>query len=225
LMEAAGIAMPKAQVLHRGDIPGLALPFIVKPASADNSAGIALAGTPEEAEDAIEAAFAFGSRVIIEQFIAPGREVRCGVVEQAGRAVPLPLEEYPLDPETRPIRLAADKIRADESGVALMAKTEGAAWIVPESDPATAPVQRLALAAHQALGARDYSLFDFRIDPAGRPFLLEAGPYCSFSPDSVLTIMMEAAGTPLPQFFAQAVHRAKARRFSPEHYETMPERT
>jgi D-alanine-D-alanine ligase len=40
-------------------------------------------------------------------------------------------------------------------------------------------------AAHQALGFRQYSLFDFRIDPDGRPWFLEA-VYCSFAPDSVI---------------------------------------
>ncbi|MDT7743739.1 MAG: D-alanine-D-alanine ligase, partial [Actinomycetota bacterium] len=41
--------------------------------------------------------------------------------------------------------------------------------------------------------ARDYGLFDFRVDPDGRPWFLEAGLYCSFARTSVV-VMMAAQG-------------------------------
>ena len=38
----AGVAVPKGQLLRRGDIPALAPPTVVKPVDADNSLGVAL---------------------------------------------------------------------------------------------------------------------------------------------------------------------------------------
>ena len=58
---------------------------------------------------------------------------------------------------------------------------------------------------HVALGCRHYSLFDFRIDPAGRPWFLEAGLYCSFARQSVIPMMAAAAGISLPDLFQTAL--------------------
>ena len=74
-------------------------------------------------------------------------------------------------------------------------------------DPVTAPVWEAARAAHVALGCRDYSLFDFRIDPAGRPWFLEAGLYCSYARQSVIPTMAAAAGIELADLFGEAVDR------------------
>ena len=52
---------------------------------------------------------------------------------------------------------------------------------------------------HLALGCRHYSLFDFRIDQDGRPWFLEAGLYCSYSPGSVIAVMASAAGVSVPE--------------------------
>ena len=239
VIAAAGIATPHAQIVHRDD-PREELrndprdgsndnprdrrkwepPFIVKPVMADNSDSVSLVTAHDELAPALDQAFAVSDRALIEEFVPPGREVRAGVVEIDGRAVPLPLEEYNVDPTRRPIRRAADKIAAGSGGgasgagggLALMAKTREEAWIVDESDPVTAPIQAIALACHQALGCRDYSLFDLRIDPEGKPWFLEAGLYCSFAPDSVIVTMMEAAGTPLGSFFARSVDHLRERR-------------
>ena len=72
-------------------------------------------------------------------------------------------------------------------------------------------MQEAARACHRALGGRHYGLFDFRVDPAGRPWFLEAGPYCSYARTSVLAVMARAAGIPVPELFrigvAEAVRR------------------
>ncbi len=212
IISQAGLATPDAQILRRGEAPAMAPPFVVKPAIADNSQGVALVSKPGEAQAAIAAAFALCNRVLLERFVPLGREVRCGVVEDGDRLVALPLEEYRVDPVERPIRRARDKLSANEGGdLGLMAKTQTEAWIMPLDDPIVPAVHRAALACHRALGCRDHSLFDFRIDPAGDVWFLEAGPYCSFAPESVVVSMMDAAGTGLSDFFAQALDRAVAR--------------
>ena len=46
--------------------------------------------------------------------------------------------------------------------------------------------------AHRALGCRDYSLFDFRVDPQDRPWLLEAGLFWTFGAPSMISKMITA---------------------------------
>ena len=77
--------------------------------------------------------------------------------------------------------------------------------MVPTDDPVTERVWDAARRCHKALGCRQYSLFDFRIDSNGQPWFLEAGLYCSFAPASVIATMARAAGTGLAQLFADTL--------------------
>ena len=88
----------------------------------------------------------------------------------------------------------------------LTAKDNIKAWILDPNDPITQKVQQVAKRCHQALGCRHYSLFDFRIDPKGQPWFLEAGLYCSFSPKSVISSMAKAAGIPLNDLLITAIN-------------------
>ncbi len=140
-----------------------------------------------------------------------GREVRCGTIRRGGELVALPLEEYAVDATTKPIRSADDKLARDGQGdLQLVAKDADHAWIVSDDDSIVPAVQRLALDAHVALHCRHHGLVDVRIDPDGRPWFLEAGPYCSFAPSSVVVTMAEAAGIELIELFSDAVDLALA---------------
>jgi D-alanine-D-alanine ligase len=206
IVTAAGVAVPRGELLRAGDIPTIDAPAVVKPSTSDNSEGVALVATRDAYAEALAAAFAYAETVLVEEYVPLGREVRCGVVARGSELVCLPLEEYFVDPETRPIRRAVDKLKRTSSGdLTLAAKTASESWIVPTDDPIVPAVWAAARRAYVALGSRHYNLFDFRIDPNGRPWFLESGPYCSFSPQSVVVTMMEAAGSPLARFFAEAI--------------------
>ena len=149
---------------------------------------------------------AHGGAALVESYVELGREVRCGIVVRDGELVCLPLEEYAVDSATKPIRGRDDKLdRTDGGDLYLVAKESSRAWIVPEDDPITAAVWEAARRCHVALGCRHYSLFDFRIDPDGKPWFLEAGPYCSFAPSSVVAVMAAAAGVSIGDLFADAL--------------------
>lgn len=209
VVAGAGVDVPEGQLLAPGELSDVALPVVVKPVDADNSAGVSLVRHRSELPDALErAAAAGGGGVLVETYIEAGREVRCGIVERDGRLLCLPLEEYRLDP-AHPVRAQADKLaRPEGTDLRLMAKSRSVAWIVDPSDPVTGPVQEAARACHRALGCRDHSLFDFRIDPSGRPWFLEASLYCSFARQSVVVVMAEAAGIRLADLFAGSVATA-----------------
>lgn len=213
VVAAAGVDVPPGRVVRAGETADLAPPVVVKPVDADNSVGVTLVRRAEDLDPALAEALAHSTGALVERYVELGREVRCGVLEHDGGLACLPLEEYNVDPATKPVRLADDKIRRAAGGdLALVAKDAEHAWIVDPADPVTARVWEAARRCHVALGCRDYSLFDFRIDPDGRPWFLEASLYHSFARQSVLSVMAAAAGRSVPDVFAEAVGRALARR-------------
>ena len=55
-----------------------------------------------------------------------------------------------------------------------------------------------------------YRNFDFRIDPSGEPWFLEAGPYCSYARTSVIAVMAAAAGIAVTDLFAAGVSELRS---------------
>ena len=215
LVEAAGVHVPQAQLLRKSDgslptlTPTLPLPVVVKPNNADNSDGLTLVLAEADYAQALAKAFSFSDTVLVEAYIPLGREVRGGLAMDGDILRTLPLQEYRMDTATKPVRARIDKLkRDDKQELAFAAKDALHTWIVPVDDPITHTVWDAVLRCHSALGCEQYSLFDFRIDPQGRAWFLEAGLYCSFSPKSVLVAMMAAAGTPLDVFFDSAIRLA-----------------
>ncbi|NJL83474.1 MAG: D-alanine--D-alanine ligase [Chloroflexaceae bacterium] len=203
IVAAAGVKVPSGQLLRRGELPTLKPPAVIKPVSADNSLGVSFVREIAEYGRALDAAFDYADEVLVEEYIELGREVRCGILAWDERLVGLPLEEYAVNQRNHPIRYCEDKLQRVESGdLSLSAKDPTKAWIVDPGDPITPTVQKIAKTCHQALGCQHYSLFDFRIDPWGQPWFLEAGLYCSFSPKSVLVTMARAAGISLADLMA-----------------------
>lgn len=206
IVAAAGVAVPAGEVLRPGEWSSLSLPVVVKPVGADNSVGVSLVRDGCEYDAAIDLALAHGGSALVESYIELGREVRCGIIVRDGQLVPLPLEEYAVDSITKPIRGRDDKLdRTDDGDLYLVAKDSAHAWIVGEDDPITDVVWQAARRCHVALGCRHYSLFDFRVDPQGRPWFLEAGLYCSFAPTSVIAVMAAASGVDVTDLFAAAL--------------------
>src|ERR1700712_5348714 len=211
VVAAAGVGVPKGEVLCRGDQPSMPLPVVVKPVDGDNSLGVTLVRDRFGYGAALDAAFAHSDEVLVESFVELGREVRCGILVRDGELLCLPLEEYNVDAARKPIRTYDDKISRNGDGeLNLVAKDITRAWIVDPDDPITARVWEAARKCHVALRCRHYSLFDFRIDPSGQPWFLEAGLYCSFARKSVISVMAKAAGIPLDDLFATAIRESTA---------------
>jgi D-alanine-D-alanine ligase len=202
IVAAAGVIVPTGEVLRAGDRLSIDFPVVIKPMNGDNSIGVTLVRAAADYDAAFEMALTHSTEVLVETFIPLGREVRCGIIVRSGELVCLPLEEYALNPDHRPIRSYADKLKQNDDGdLDFAAKDPAHSWIVDPSDPITTNVWAMARKCHLALGCRHYSLFDFRIDPEGNPYFLEAGLYCSFAESSVLSAMTSAAGIELETFF------------------------
>mmetsp|Transcript_105971 Transcript_105971/g.165385 ORF Transcript_105971/g.165385 Transcript_105971/m.165385 type:complete len:379 (-) Transcript_105971:257-1393(-) len=217
LLAAAGVQVPKGDLLEKGrkEWPTtVQVPFVVKPVGEANSRGITLVRKEEDALAAIEYAFSFDSRVLVDEYIA-GREMRAACIENDnGELVVLPKIEYFLDD----IRTAQHKLATDGSGKLTAnaikeAKKDGDRQCPADlSETLDLRVGEAVKAAHRALKCRHYSLFDLRIDANEQPFIIEACLFCSFSPLSVIPAMAQHAGDDLkhPKLFHMLLDRAAA---------------
>ena len=212
LARAEGVDTPAAARLH-GPAPCPDLPAIVKPDDEDNSIGLSLVRAPAEWDAALARALEASGTALAEAYV-PGREVRAGVLDDGALRL-LPVLEYHVTPE-RPIRLREDKVHVSEAGQVTTRSWDRPS--LPTSCPADLPsetlaaLERSAFAMHRALGCRDYSLYDFRVDPDGRPWLLEACIFWTFTPFSIVSRMLAAEGTELERAALSVWSRAAARR-------------
>merc|ERR1712224_682358 len=150
---------------------------------------------------ALELAFSFDTEVLAEEYVPLGRELRvAGLEMEDGSLRVLPCIEYFLT-EKDPIRTAQHKLVTNERGVPTTVATGGRKCPADIDEVLLGKLQDLVVRSHKALGCRDYSLYDVRVDPHGEPYFIEACLYCSFSPKSVVVLMGGGMEPPLEQKF------------------------
>ncbi|MBI3075332.1 MAG: D-alanine--D-alanine ligase [Parcubacteria group bacterium] len=164
-------------------------PSVVKPVDGGSSVGVYLARDFFEFKRALKNAALHSSLVLVEEFI-PGTEATCGVVERFRGAA-----QYALPPiEIVPPR---GKTFFDYE-----AKYGGASQeLCPASFVAETKreIERMALAAHTALGLRHYSRADFIVSPRG-VYILETNSLPGLTEQSLLPKACAAVGLSFPQF-------------------------
>jgi len=218
ILEANNVQVPKGDLLIKGRVERptrVKVPFVVKPCNEDNSRGISLVRAEEDAEKAIEYAFSFDERVVVDEYIA-GREIRVACIEEEdGSLTVLPKLEYFLED----IRTSAHKLATNSDGKLTAdavkdAKKDGDRKCPADLSPLLHErVDQIVQDAHRALKCRHYSLFDMRIDADEQPYILEACLFCSFSPLSVIPAMAAHAGRDdllHPKLFHSLLERAAA---------------
>ena len=138
-------------------------PVIVKPATLGSSIGIAKAGDDTELEEALDAAFSFSTKVLVEPAITQLREINCSVVGDAEEAEASECEE-PLNATS--ILSYEDKYMANASK---NPKAQGMASLsrqIPANIPAEMrkEIRQLAVKTFQALGCNGVARIDFLLD-------------------------------------------------------------
>ncbi|MEM9980930.1 MAG: D-alanine--D-alanine ligase [Bacteroidota bacterium] len=213
-----GISVPKgycttSTVIAPEILRGLSWPVIVKPNCADNSEGLSLVKEKGALSEAIKKALHFDKEVLLEAFI-PGRELRGAIIKQGKQYYTPAFIEYGVS-QVHPIREREDKLKFQEDGQ-LLAQSER--HHVPAECPATltdalkAELTQMMITLHEGLHCRDFSMYDFRIQiQTGKPYLLEAGLFWSFSKTSMISSMLLADGTHLVEI-TKALWTAAARR-------------
>eukprot|EP00929_Paragymnodinium_shiwhaense_P050211 TRINITY_DN252_c0_g1_i1.p1 TRINITY_DN252_c0_g1~~TRINITY_DN252_c0_g1_i1.p1 ORF type:complete len:422 (-),score=120.48 TRINITY_DN252_c0_g1_i1:443-1708(-) len=196
VLRGAGVSAPKGELLEKGrnERPvDVQVPLVVKPCNEDNSRGITLVKKQEDLAAAIDYAFSFDPRVVVDEYIA-GREVRAAVIEEEdGTLTVLPKLEYFL----QDIRTTAHKLQTDKTGklssnAIIQAKKDGDRKCPADlNDVIHERIDNMVKEAHRTLRCRHYSLYDIRISHDEQPYILEAAFFCSFSPLSVIPAMID----------------------------------
>jgi D-alanine-D-alanine ligase len=202
LMGAAGLP----QVAHQGvddrrfraqraavlaELAALGLPVFVKPARLGSSVGIAKAGTPDELEAALEAAFVHDSLAIVEA-ASNGLEVECSVLGD-------------LEPRVSPAGEIV--VRSSESrfyDYEAKYREGGMELVVPAriGERAAAEVARIAREAFVRAGCSGLARVDFFVED-GRVLLNELNTMPGFTATSVYAKLWEAGGIPYPRLLEQ----------------------
>jgi D-alanine-D-alanine ligase len=135
----------------------LGFPVIVKPSKQGSTVGLSIVRTPDQLAPAVTEAFRHDDEVMIERFV-PGRELTVSVLGN---------EALPVG-EIFPKHEIYDYECKYTSG---MAYEEFPAHL---SQDETKLIQAQAVLAFKALKLRGYARIDFRMDPEGRFYCLEA---------------------------------------------------
>lgn len=164
----AGIPVPRGLTLRRGDEVSLeelaanvGRQFFVKPAENGSSYGISLVKDPADLPEAIERAFQFGDKVLVEERIV-GTEVTVGVFG-GGTLRALPVVEICCENEGAEFYNLDVKYIDPEKIHQIPARLD---------EDMYERVQEMACTAHRALGCSGLSRSDFIVTAAG-PVILE----------------------------------------------------
>ena len=194
LFLAAGVPTPKwcmapvdPDVVKRE----LGYPVIVKPSKQGSTVGLSIVRDPSALDAAVTEAFRYDDEVMVEEFI-PGRELTVGILG----AEALPVGEIIPKHEIYDYECKYTAGMAEEQFPAKLSPAQ------------TAEVQRLALAAFAALKLRGYARIDFRMNPQGVFYCLEANTLPGMTELSLIPQAAAATGISFPELCERIVQIA-----------------
>lgn len=207
LMVEAGVPTPAWKVMHAAgqSSAGLRFPLVVKPLHESTSYGLRLAHNQAELDDAVaNIVTKYQQAALVEEYI-DGREVCIGLLGNE------PMEFLPtveLDFGNRELKLNTwdDKYhkRVDEPRKVCPA---------PIEDKFRDELNQLALATFRACHLRDYARVDIRIDPSGKPFVLEINSMASLGDGGSYITAAKTAGYTFASLVTRIVDVAHLRYF------------
>jgi len=195
LLSQAGIAVPKFRVLHHGgrSVPSydyvshqLGSPLFVKPANAGSSIGISKVETIDEYHEAIQIAFRYDSKVIVEQGVE-GREIECAVL---GR---------------NPVRISVcGEIKTTHSFYSYEAKYHDETatdLIIPASLPhdVNHRIREITIQVCDVLGCHGMARVDFFLDHNHQLLVNEINTIPGFTSGSMYPLLWEHSGVPFTE--------------------------
>lgn len=180
LYARAGLPVAPSVTFVRDDVPqigeildAMGPESFVKPVSNGSSYGISLVRGPSELEGAIEGAFRYADKVMVERRVI-GTEVTCGVLGDGDTLRALPVVE--IRPPAQNEFYDLDVKYVDPTDI----------HHIPAELPADAyeRVQELACLAHRALGCFGFSRTDMIVGEGG-PVILETNNIPGMTPASL----------------------------------------
>lgn len=202
LLKNAHLPIPRFQTLHKREVIDLqalmqtfTFPLFVKPANLGSSVGISKVYRFEELSAALEEAFEYDEKIMIEEFIE-GRELECSVLGN-------------LDP----IASLPGEIISQHDFYSYEAKyldQEGALFELPAklADQTVKEIQTLAVQAFRVLQCEGMARVDFFLRPDGQLFLNELNTIPGFTTISLYPKLWEFSGIPYSQLVERLISLA-----------------
>ena len=208
LFEAAGIPVVPHEVVHEREweedpeavearAQHLGYPMFAKPAALGSSIGIRKVDGPDELRAALEDAFRYGRKAVLERSMDRARELEVSVLGNddpvasvAGEIVPRGHDFY--DYEAKYL---------DEHGAELVIPADVPGEVLEE-------LQRMAVAAFRAIDACGMARMDFFLLDEDRLFLNEVNTIPGFTSISMYPRLWDASGLPYPQLVDRLIELA-----------------
>jgi D-alanine-D-alanine ligase len=178
----------------------LGYPRFAKPAGLGSSVGITKVHGPAELAPALEEAFRFGRKALLERAVEDVREIECAVLGNddpvasvAGEVVPTGHEFYSYEAKY-----------LDEHGSELRIPA-------PIPERTMEEVQRLAVATFRAIDCAGMARVDLFLGPGGRLFVNEVNTIPGFTSISMYPKLWEASGLAYPRLVDRLIELAVER--------------
>ena len=205
LLIERGLPVGEYFTVTRGHPNNFNLPFplFVKPANLGSSVGISKVKTCAELPAALELAGQYDRKILVERGIT-GREFECSVLGSEQPRAAVPCEVIP----SREFYDYEDKYLLDAAKLIVPAP------LTPEQ---TAEIQRLAVAAYQAVECEGMARVDFLMETgSGKLYINEINTIPGFTSISMYPKMWEAAGVPFAELLDRLIELALERHRSRE---------
>jgi D-alanine-D-alanine ligase len=182
-------------------VGGLAFPVFVKPANLGSSVGVSRVLTPETLAAAVDHAFEFDAKVVVEQGLDHPREIECAVL-----GGPTPLVSVPGE-------IVVDHPDGFYSYAAKYLDETGATTRIPaELDLAEITrAQELSLRTFEALECEGMARVDLFLSHERELFVNEINTIPGFTRISMYPKLMEASGVPARQLVSHLIDDAIVR--------------
>jgi D-alanine-D-alanine ligase len=179
-----GIPVPPFKVVYKQEyfslsfnLEPLNFPIVVKPAEEGSSVGVNIVKNEVELKSALENAFKYGQRAILEKFIE-GREIHIGVLgDKALGGVEVRPKKGFYDYESKYTKGLTEYILPPEINNDLYEK-----------------LKDLGLKAHKALGCKGGTRVDMIVDSNGNPYVLEVNTIPGMTETSLLPKISQLSG-------------------------------
>lgn len=190
-----GIPLARERFLRRGEaydpariVAELGLPLFVKPNANGSSFGVTKVLTAEELPAAVDAAFAQGDEILIEECIT-GREMGCGILVAGGREYLFPITEIVpkkafFDYEAKYTAGLSDEITP-----------------APIDESVRRELNRMTREAYRACRCSSVVRVDFIVTPEGRPYFIELNSIPGMSAGSIVPKQVRQMGMTLGELY------------------------
>lgn len=178
-----GVSTPKSYLLKGIDDPYTPdFPCVVKICNGGSSVGVYIVMNEKEYRNALDDAYRYEGRVLVEQYIKGSEYTDC-VIE--GKALPI-------------VKITPKNGFYDYKNKYQAGATEEICP-APISDELTKRIQQEAVSAFNALGIKTYARMDFIVDDDENIYCLEANTLPGMTPTSLIPQEAAAMGVSFPQ--------------------------